>query len=278
MGRFYRFSGVQKQIANLVAQTVVFPAAEIESAGVVKYMVAISGGTLADITRVRVKAGGANVVDIRRDHLQAFQQRFYRNNIPDATAGRLLTIPLNFPHAPTEDEQDLCQFPLGASAQVEVEFAATVVAGVAIIGYEMSDVDPLWTPRLYGSQMNVPASATNAKYAFSESGIVAATVNIQTGISKSTLSISSRNSMELPGPVYSGLVVGNLLDASQFDSDGNTSKTILARACHLGIPASQGASQLMLDTSAAWPGVTEEFTLWAIAPQGAGPNVGGNAR
>lgn len=278
MGRFYRFSGVQKAIANLVAQTIVFPAAEIESAGVVKYMIAISAGTIADINRVRVKAGGSNVVDIRRDHLQAFQQRFYRSNLPDATAGKLLTIPLNFPHAPTEDEQDLCQFPLGASAQVEIEFAATIVAGAAIIGYEMSDVDPLWTPRLYGSQMNIPASSTNAKYAFAESGIIAATVCSQTGISKSTLSVSSRNAMELPGPVYSGLALGNLIDASQFDSDGNTSKTILARACHLGIAAAQGSSQLMLDTSAAWPGVTEELTLWAIAPQGAGPNVGGNAR
>lgn len=270
MGRFSRFNGNIKPFAVGVAQTVIFPAAEIESTGVVDFQVAWSGANPAAsiINRIRVRASGATLIDLPYTAFQAWQQRFFKSNTADVSADQILNIPFFLPDAPTMDEADRCQFPLGAQAQVELDLLAAVAAGSAIIGWTQTDIAPQYFPRCYSQPMNIPASVRNGKYSFSESGIIRGLIMPMVGIERCIATISGRNAYDLPGRSYSGLTFPrSILEDKDAAYATEVVTTPRALSVDLGIPAAFGSSFITLDTAGGWGGVTNELAIYAVDSQ-----------
>lgn len=267
MGRFSRFNGNLKAFTAGVAQTIVFPAAEIESTGVVNFQVAWTGANPAAsiINRVRVRSSGTTLIDLPYTAFQAWQQRFFKSNTADVSADQILNIPFFLPDAPTIEDADRCQFPLGAQAQVELDILAAVAAGSATIGWTQTDVAPQYFPRCYSQPMNIPASARNGKYSFSESGIIRGLIFPMVGVERAIATISGRNAFDLPGRSYSGLTFPrSILE----DKDAAyTTEVVTTPRClsvDLGIPAAFGSSFMTLDTAAGWAGVLNELAIYAV--------------
>ena len=125
MARRTNHTGTTKTIA--ASTTVVFNSSDIDSANVVAHHLTMSGtgDTLANITRIRVKANGTTIYDFAPATLRAFIERFSPSNPAPATSRTSLTIPYNLLDLRDEDAADQCQFPLGALATIEVTFNAS---------------------------------------------------------------------------------------------------------------------------------------------------------
>lgn len=285
MARWKRFSGVTKPIAGAGAvQTIIFPPNEIESAGICQVQILWTGAnatlTANKVNRVRVRASGQTIVDLTPAFLFAYLQRFTKANFPDLTGDQCLTIPFYLPDAPSEEQADACQFPVGAQMQVEVEFGTAAVAGVALCQFIQTDITPLWTPRIYAAPLNFTAGAVrNQKYSFAETGVVRGIILDQAGIDRAQLTISGRNAFEAPGRQFAGLTwpTGGL-ERFEMPYNGTTATTPAMLTSSLGIPAAYGSSYLTLDTGAAFAGPAAEMGIYAVDNQAAvaGGGAGGS--
>lgn len=267
MGRFSRFNGNTKAIANLVAQTIVFPAAEIESTGVVMFHLMWTGANPAATTvgRIRVRASGQTIIDLPLAGFLAWQQRFFKSNTADASADQVLNIPLFLPDAPTLEAADQCQFPLGAQAQVEIDLLAAVVTGVMTIGWTQTDVAPVYTPRCYSQPLNLPASIFNGKYSYSESGIIRGIILNTVGVNRAVATISGRNAWDLPGRQFGGATFPkSILEEKDAGYNVETQSNPKCLSVDLGIAAAFGSSFMSLDTGAGWAGTTNEVGIYAV--------------
>lgn len=268
MARTASYLGSPKAVANLVAQTITWTSSELESTGVIGYYVAFQpvGNTIAVVDRVRVRAAGQVIVELTLAQLLAYQAAFSKSNQSNATTGNILYIPLNLLDAPVNDARDKCQFPPGAEAQVEVVLLATAVTGTMVIGWQISNQKPEWFPRIVSSQGNIPASSLNAKFLFSESGIVRAISMPILGVQRAELQVSGQRAWNLPGPNFQALAYGDILsekDTPEYASPGALTQRF--HAIDLMLPAANGSSNLILDTGAAWVGVLNEFALYSVS-------------
>lgn len=273
MGRRANFFGAQKAITGGVIQTLTWTSSEIESAGVIEYIIGLApaGNGLDDFTRFRMRASGATIIDCSIIALLSLQQRFVPNNTPNAATGNILNVPLFDVRAVIEDAQDLYQFPKGAEVQIELVTAATSVAGSAVIAWKSTNIEPAGYAKYLGRTLNIPASAAQAPYPFTEDGILHALTIPTLGIQIAELQVSGARAWRLPGGVFAGLAIGDILASKDFLFDGSTvlapvTKTI---SIDLGVPAATGSSAIILDTSAAWVGATNEgffYSQVAYAP------------
>ena len=268
MGRRTKFFGAPKTITVGVAQTITFSSSEIDSTGVIDYFCSMqpAGNTVATIDRVRLRAGSQVLIELTQAQLLAFQQAYSKANYFDATTSNSFVIPLNLLDAPTPDTQDLCQFPPGTEAQLEIVFLATVVAGTIIVGWTISDVKPRFFPRAYTRTGNIPASTRNAPFSFSDSGTVRGIGFDTRGIDRAELTVSGVPAFLCPGGSFQGLVYGNMLnekDALQF-LQPVAALNYAFHAVETNIPAANGSSNLILDTQATWPGAASEIALYVV--------------
>lgn len=268
MARSHSMSGVQKVIAAGVAQTIVFPANEIEGAGVVAYDIQVSGAgnDLADFSAVRVLASGDLIMDLSISQLRTFIEGTHRTGTVQETTETRLHIPLYMPDLPTMDERDGCQFPLGAQPQVEVDLLATVVAGTAIIGWTKTDRAPTMVSRIYSQVMNIPASSSNARSSFQDGGIVRGIIMNTVGVSRLRTVISDREALRVSGPQFLGVAYGNQILATRMNESPITITDPFFIPISLGLPAAVGSSFVELDTGAAWAGATNELGIWSVVP------------
>jgi hypothetical protein len=268
MARKASFQGSAKTVTVTAVQTIVFTPTDIESAGCVQLMFAWTGAgnTNADIDRVRVRAGGDIIVDVPFADLQAYQQRFSKNNTANAGAGTAFSIPLNFLDAPTQEAQDKCQFPPNREIQVEVVTLNTTVAGTLFCGWKQTDVPAEFYMRYYSSQLNIGTSVRNGKFPFAEGGIIRGFTLPVAGIDRAELVVSDRSAWRLSGAQFGGVASGDLFTEKDFFDDGSTVTTRRCSSVDLGLPAAAGSSYLVMDTGAAWSGVTESGSIYAAVP------------
>jgi len=269
MARSQNFSGVSKTIAATTTQTIIFPANEIEGAGVIAYQVQFNGGAdIADISRIRVMASGDLIVDVSPAQLRTWLEGTARTGATQATTDTRLLIPLYMPHLPTRDERDSCQFPLGAQPEVQIDLIDTVPVGAANISWVKTDVAPRFASRFYSNVLNIAASQVNARGNFSDGGVINGVVLNTVGVNRARLLVSGREAFNLPGPQFNAQTWGNGLAATRMGESPLTITDPQFIPVTLGLQAAVGSSYLELTTGAAWAGVANEFAIWSAIPLG----------
>lgn len=279
MARRTSFNGTAQTINAGVVQILTWTASQIPSARVVAYTLALqgAGNDLDDITRIRVSANGANIFNVTPLQLRAFWQHYSGGAVKYPVTSQTLTIPFCFLDAPTPDQADICQFPTGAQATVEVTFAATAAAGQALLGWTETTIEPVFFPRLLASTLNIPASAALQRYNFQESGVVRGIQIPHTGVSRAKVTIAGQDFTYLPGLQFNGLAnLGDMMfDVESLYGDGPGSAGPVATInaapfsrISAGIAAPMDSSYIELETGAAWAGNSNEYTLYAVAGNG----------
>lgn len=279
MARRTNFNGTSQTINAGVAQILTWTPSQIPSGRVVAYHLALqgAGNDLDDITRIRVFANGATILNLTPLQLRAFWQSYSGGAVKYPATSQAITIPFCFLDAPTPEQADTCQFPSGAQAAVEVSLAATAAAGVALLGWTETTIEPMFFPRILASVLNIPASSPLQRYNFQESGIVRGVQLPHTGISRAKLTLAGQDFTYLPGLQFNALAnLGDMLfDAESLIGDGPGSAGPVAAInaapftrVSAGVSAPIDSSYLELETGAGWAGVANEMTVYAVAGNG----------
>ena len=279
MARRTSFNGSTQTIAAGVAQILTWTPSQIPSARVVAYHLSLqgAGNDLSDIDRIRVMANGANIFNVTPLQLRAFWQHYSGGAVKYPATSQTISVPFCFLDAPTPEQADLCQFPTGAQAQVEVQLAATAAAGVALLGWTETSIEPRFFPRLLASVLNIPASAALQRYNFQESGVVRGFQLPHTGVSRAKLTLAGQDFTYLPSLQFNALAnLGDMLfEAESLVGDGPGSAGPVAAInaapfsrVSAGVAAPIDSSYLELETGAGWAGVANEFALYAVAGNG----------
>lgn len=260
-----------------------------------------AGNTFNAIDRIRVKANGVTFYEITSALFRAFVQRFtegkvcYPANqvIPPPPAGtaapgvaidwRRFTIPFCFLDRQKSEEADVCQFPVGSQPTVEIVFNANAVAGTIFAGWTETDVEARCWPKLYSSQMNVPASQSNGRYIFSEDGVVRGFGLETTGLGRVRMVLNGRQVYHAKGqPANSTTVTEDSMILETEHLFGGRAYSVNAGTAAVdnsivdpswvkvtaGEDGTPGRSYIELETTAAWSGATSELGLYAIVPYG----------
>jgi hypothetical protein len=292
--RWHDFSGAGKVLVASTTQTLTFTPSDapgsVQGASVVAYHLSLGGRTggaadadFGDISRIRLKANGVTIMDFGPGlallALQSFLETFNWANTAPSAVGYQFTLPLWIPDARTEDEQDLCAFPVNAVPTIEVTIAASTGTGQQLFcGWTYSDVPPMFSPVLYGSQMNIAAGAVSARFPLVEPGLIRALgINIG-GLGRFRAVLGGRqwaNLASRPLTVAAAALHGSLFtEASSFRtpltagvSGGGTANNSGYHFFKLvGLPtAPSGSSFVEIDTNAGdWAGVANELTIYAL--------------
>lgn len=272
MARWTSFLGSGKTLA--ASSVTSFTGNDLPSAGVVAFHFVMngSGNTLANISRVRVKADSRLIVDISQAHLRKWLERFSQNGFALPTTYARFTLPFNLMDIVDDDLADICQFPRGAVPTVEITTGASAGAGTVYAGWTQTDQAPEFYSTLIGSAMNIGASITNANYPIASQEAIRGVVLDTTGLKRLKLELNGFAYHQLTGVDYQASVTtGDMTLAASDVEDGAGSSggvTITSQAA-LRVPmiqASSGASRLEMDTASGWS-AANELTLWGIGNQ-----------
>lgn len=272
MGRVQSFQGGSKAITASATQTIVFTPQDLESAGLVKLLFAFGGttvGTNATVNRVRLRAGPDLLFDATFAQLQALQQAYSKRSVADLSANAYFSVPLHMMDAPTEEAQDMSQFPPGREIQVEIDITAGAGAGQVIYaGWVLSDVAPQYYPRYYSQVLNFIASGNNQRYPLVEAGIVRGVTLPTANWARAELFLSGRSAFRAAGPVYGGATgAGDMLVAKDYFDNGLTLTSQKLHKVSLNTQASPGNSYLLLDTGGSWA-TSDAMAIHSIVPLG----------
>lgn len=277
MARTFAFNGSLKSISTSASSTLIWTSAEIESADVTEYNIvfggAAAGVNLSAITRQRVKANGAPIVDCTPAQLRALQQRMNPNNLAPAATATGYNIPLNAFDQRDDRASDTLRFPRGALAQVELDYTSgATLSQVACIGWTKADptVQQIGFQKFLSYQTQIPAGA-NALWRtpLAETGLVRAIVipNPVT-LSRVRCVINNREVFNVTGGGYNGAapaVIGSMLSQIQFSEGSSSAADTLADpiciVLELGEPALAGSSWIEWTTIAGFPASTEVAIL-----------------
>ena len=277
MARKTDFFGQAKAIAAGATQTLTWTTTELPSDGVIAYHVAMSGdgvgsNDLSDVSRIRVSANGANIINETPTQLRSYLESYSNGNITlDANETRF-TIPLLMLDAMLPDYQDLCQFPMSSPVQLELTIAgAGAVAGNALVSFTLSNITPQCFPRRLAQVMNIGAGVQNQRFQFQENGVVRGIHVPRTGINRIRMVIDGDDVTHEPGPDFNDQanLFGDLSRESQrIYGDGEFITTSGYTRISKGSPAPTQRSYIELATDLAnWAGATNEAVIYAVAPQ-----------
>lgn len=277
MARIWDFSPASKTVPANGTTTVIWTPAEIDSAGLVfcHLILRQSAGTfdLNDLVRIRIKANGQTVLDLSTDQIRSLQERFSPKGVSDALTGRVLTIPLNWMDAAGgDDAQDAVQFMAGAGATVEAVFTTDATgAGTVYLAWTKTNVAPQYYLVATASPMNVGASQNNAIVQFGAPGFVQALMVTPAAIGQLRVVLSGVQTLNLPGPVYSGLTnMGDALQSIQSLYDGSDAAVATTTSQWIkmaqGLQANPANSQLWV-TSGSGMTSTVEYGILSLVPQ-----------
>jgi ABC-type cobalt transport system substrate-binding protein len=271
MARRATFFGSAKTVAVTTAQTITFTSSEIDGAGVIGYFIGFgtAGNDYQDLDRVRVRAGSQILVDLTANELLAYNAAYSKANFNESAIGQqTIYIPLNLLDAPTDDARDACQFPPGAEPILEVVTLNTTVAGSMIVGWEVTDVDPEYFPRLISKTTTSPVSTRNNSLVFSDTGKIRAIVMPTAGVDRAELTVSGERAWSMPGAQFNAIAYGDLLSHKDADVFGipispPIGNKYACHSCDLGLAAASGASNLIFDTGAGWT-ANQEIAIYSV--------------
>jgi hypothetical protein len=255
-------------ITATTAQTLTFTQSDIPSEQIVAYHFAFTGtgNDLGMVERIRVMANGSPIINCDRTSLIALFNTFTMDRALMQATDTRFTIPLYLMDAYGQDAQDISQFPRQASVQIEIQTDATTGAGRCFCGWTETDMDGALFPRILGSQMNIPASSANARYNFGESGVVRGVYVPHAGLQRLRVVVGGRQAVHGPSLDYLSAATGDML-AEYLRGDGaGQNPTVPFQRIDLEDPAPISSSYLELETGGGWGGITNEATIYALAP------------
>lgn len=215
-----------------------------------------AGNTLANVTRIRLKADGIGAfLDLPPAFIRAYAQRFALSNVAIAAAAATFSIWLSLPDLANEDAADESQWPGNRAFTAEVQFGAGAGAGTGLLAYTKTNIPRKWYPALYSNPMNFAASQSNQRWGLTEDGEIRGIGINSTGLSKVILSVGSEM-------VFDG-IDGTELIESQAWADAPTLTDPVVREL---VPARRngGKGEAMIDSAAAWAGTANEFFIYAL--------------
>lgn len=272
MVRRQDFSGATKTIPAGVASNSVWTASEVQSERVVGYHFVLTGGnTLADVTRIRIAANGADIFNLTVAQLRAYWQAFTWGTLTPALTDTAFTVPFALLDAPNPDQADTCQFPVRSQVQIDLTFGATAVAGAVYVGWTETTIAPMLFPRILSSSMNIPASTALQRFQIQENGVVRGVCIPHVGVDRYKVSLGNEEFVELPGPAFLGVVTGDMAlqcESLTYNSVASTLASPVFSRINAGVPAPVDGSFVELVTTAAWAGVTNEVAIYAVVPNG----------
>ncbi len=268
MARRYDFRSVVKQAAP--STTTTFSGSELYTDGAVALhvgWVATGGGinwVLSNLTRIRLKANGQDIVSLSSLALRAFIERFGKSNTAPVAGATTFTLPLNMLDAPTWDEADICQFPQGANATLELQWNATPTVNANVqVAFTETSVEPVFSPKLMARALNIPASTPVQTLDVTEPGEIRAIMLNTVGLDRAKIVLNGVQWMHVPGAQNTGV-------AADLFSELNSMEDVLTLTDPLwvktpwGQNAASGKSYVELATGAAWAGVGNEFGVWTV--------------
>lgn len=260
---FRSYNAGGKVLPATTATTTVFNSSDIPGTGVAKYslnMTTASGTTndFSTILRARLKAGGQTFWDVASAHLQAYTQALGRANVAPVAGSTSFTLAMTKPNYGDNDAiQYVGGFPKGLAPTIEIVNSGAGGLGAMFAGWTQSDQPFQFFPKLLGSQMNIPASVSNARYPITQDGLIAGFSINTTGLLRLRMKLSGVEVMNISG--------AQLLAQQQYD---NTTVVTNPYFFRLEFPmgALGGDSFFELDTDNTWAGVSNEITIYSILP------------
>ncbi len=274
------FCGSPKALSGS-AETVSFTNSELNSERVIGYHVilegtATGGNTLADITRIRLSANGSNIINVTPTQLRAWWQSYTGGRVLLPTTAKSFTIPLFMPDAPTEDQQDISQFPSRSQVQLDIELTASE-AGNMMVGWTETTIAAQVFPRILSSAMNINASSGSGRYVFQENGIVRGLLLPNAGLNRLRIAIGGTEYIHMPAAEFNSFgsgEAGNMSHEAEVlynngpSQAGTTLDTTLFHRLTGVVPAPIEGSYIELVTEAGWSGAALETVLYSVSPNG----------
>lgn len=255
----YGYNAASKTLTATTAETIVFNPNEIPGSGVVQYMIQLTGtnNDYDSLDRVRIKASGQTIWDVTEVHLTALIQRLSRANESMASGDTNFSIPLYIPDG-KGDERYLSGFPAGMSPVVEIDKDNSGGAGTAFCGWAQWSKPFSFFPMYLGSQMNIAASATNARHNITQPGLLRGFSLNTTGLDRARLVVGGREVFNLDD---------QFLLQSQLLENSDTATNPLFIKLHDPLPITLGGSTyLEVDTGAGWGGTSNELSVYTLVP------------
>jgi hypothetical protein len=266
----------------------------------------IATGIVSNLSRIRVRAGGATIFDCSAYALSELISQLQTSEIGTGNSANALAflggawglknsvsirIPFGVIDAESEDECDLSQFPLGKLPSVELTCTAAMTASsFASMFWTQTDILPLWSPKLLGQAMNVPASAVSMNVQITEPGLIRAVgLNTQMkDVAASLLVLSTgfkKYKIVLAGVEKFYGTPNVLLESARthmaYPLDMAATTTSVPAMCYAKmvgmLPGPQGTTRLEVDAGAftgtytnaitGTPSTGTEYYLWAFDNQ-----------
>lgn len=263
--------------------TLTFYGNQIPTDGLVAIYGAVTGAgglqAATDISNYRLKAGGDIVVDYTSREMANLLQGYgpHKPLITPALATTFFYIPLNlFDLYGTEDMQDVCQFPQGKEAVLEITITNATGGGTLALGFLRNPrVTAQLQPRIIGEGMGIPASATRQPYSgvSTPADFYLRDVSIPvTGLDELIMNVPNAQPLILQaGGVGTG-AGGNLLHAQQLphgigaaDAMGDPMWLKLGWNAPFVAPG----AYFSITSDSNWVGAANRMCRWMIGKQGA---------
>lgn len=245
--------------AIAASTTVVFNNDEVTSEGVVEYAFVATGAgnTLANISRMRVKADGVPIVDTTPDFLRAYIERCSEANFAPPAAATRWTIPLYNLEGLSPLQKYASQFPKGRKITIEIVFGAGAGAGTLLCMWRQTDIPQAFYPLITSTPLNIAASQTNQQKTFGRQGLVRAYGINSTGLNRLRLLVGGVQVCNVDGTT--------ILEQQQMENPVSITNPIV-NTIEPEIPAQAGETFAELDTAAGWGGVGNEILTVGFMP------------
>jgi hypothetical protein len=151
---------------------------DLEGDDVVMYIIKLSGtnSVLSNMARLRVKADSQPIIDVDGPtHLPAYIKRASSGGFAEGGSDVYLHIPLYVLEAKSDEERYASAFPRGKKPCVEIECGSTAISSTptaTIYWVKRPDIKHPLYPLFFTEPLNIPASSTNGKCAFTRKGAV----------------------------------------------------------------------------------------------------------
>ena len=241
--------------------TTTFDHTDIPSDGVVQYAFTLAGTNYQydSIDRIRVYADGDLFMDLTREFLSQFVQRFGRSNLAPVATAKRFALPFYALDSKSQLERDVVQFPLGRKVKIDIIHETFTVATDTIrISAVQTNQDPVFMPRIVEEGMGIGASQTNRPFDIGPGpGAVRAYCINTTGLNKIIATIGGDQLIDTDGD---GLIESELNEDTQVSVDPVWRKIHVPRQIVRG-------DRITLDTAAGWAGTGNAFATWRLEQQ-----------
>jgi len=281
MSQFVTTFGPTLTIPAGTGQIITVAGRDIPTENLVGIIIATGGvgGELssANLAQFKLKAGSREIVDLTAEELRSLMEVWGPSHpeIGAATIPSYAYLPLNLFDLPDTDAADICGFPQGMDATLEITSNDPVGLGTLRVGFVQSTRTPTLTSRLIGNTVGIGPTETDRLYNLSGNGneVLRGIAIPQTGLNQLSMTVGRRLVYDsVPGGV--GATSRNLLIAAQLLNGANRGPAAgTANLDPLWLrpgaeePLGSKAAMLKITTGATWPATGARVAAWFVGPQ-----------